>query len=155
MQDRHHLKRGRQLQNKLFILLILLSLVVPVVAQSVVQDTAALLQSDTITPHTKSNAIDARVEYTSTDSMVIMGNGIAHMYGAGDVKYKNMELSAEYIRIHMDSSTLYAQGVLDTIENEWIGKPVFVEGEDSYETDEITYNLRTQKGLILNANFIY
>ena len=140
------------MQNKLFILLIyMLSLVVPVVAQSVVQDTAALLQSDTITPHTKSNAIDARVEYTSSDSMVIMGNGVAHMYGAGDVKYKNMELSAEYIRIHMDSSTLYAQGVLDTIENEWIGKPVFVEGEDSYETDEITYNLRTQKGLILNA----
>ena len=129
----------------------MLSLVVPVVAQSVVQDTAALLQSDTITPHTKSNAIDARVEYTSSDSMVIMGNGVAHMYGAGDVKYKNMELSAEYIRIHMDSSTLYAQGVLDTIENEWIGKPVFVEGEDSYETDEIIYNLRTQKGLILNA----
>ena len=129
----------------------MLSLVVPVVAQSVVQDTAALLQSDTITPQTKSNAIDARVEYTSSDSMVIMGNGVAHMYGAGDVKYKNMELSAEYIRIHMDSSTLYAQGVLDTIENEWIGKPVFVEGEDSYETDEITYNLRTQKGLILNA----
>ena len=83
--------------------------------------------------------------------MIIMGNGIAHMYGSGDLKYKSMELTAEYIRVHMDSSTLYANGVLDTITEEWIGKPVFSEGEDSYETDEITYNLETQKGIILNA----
>lgn len=99
----------------------------------------------------KPQAIDARVEYTSQDSMVIMGNGIAHIYGEGDLKYKTMELTAEYIRVHMDSSTLYAKGVLDTIEDEWIGKPVFADGEDSYETDEIIFNLRTQKAIILNA----
>ena len=99
----------------------------------------------------KKETIDAKIEYTSSDSMVIMGNGIAYMYGNGDLKYKTMELTAEYIRVHMDSSTLYAKGVLDTIENEWIGKPVFTEREDSYETDEITYNLKTQKGIIRNA----
>ena len=129
----------------------MLLLTSPIVAQSVTLDSVNLQQSDTVNVQTPNNAIDAKVEYTSSDSMVIMGNGIAHMYGSGDVKYKNMTLTAEYIRIHMDSSTLYAKGMLDTIENEWIGKPVFSEGEDSYETDEITYNLRTQKGLILNA----
>lgn len=73
------------------------------------------------------------------------------MYGDGDLKYKSMGLKAEYIRVHMDSSTLYASGVLDTIENEWIGRPIFSEGDDSYKTEEITYNLKTQKGLIRNA----
>ena len=99
----------------------------------------------------KKATIDARIEYTSTDSMVIMGNGIAHMYGSGDLKYKTMGLTAEYIRVSMDSSTIFAKGVLDTIENEWVGQPVFSEGQDSYETEEITYNLKTQKGFIRNA----
>ena len=105
----------------------------------------------TVTEQKKEAAIDAKIEYTSSDSMVITGNGIAYMYGSGDLKYKSMELTADYIRVHMDSSTLYAKGVYDTIENEWVGKPVFSEGNDEYETDELTYNLRTQKGLILNA----
>ena len=99
----------------------------------------------------KSDAIDAKIEYSSADSMVITGNGIAYLFGSGELKYKSMELTAEHIRVHMDSSTLHAKGVLDTIENEWIGKPKFSEGNDQYETDEITYNLRTQKGLIYNA----
>lgn len=133
----------------------MLQLTAPILAQDVVRDSVST-SSDSIVNNSletqpKTNPIDAKIEYTSSDSMVIMGNGIAHMYGSGDLKYKSMELTAEYIRVHMDSSTLYAKGVFDTIENEWIGKPIFSEGNDEYETDEITYNLRTQKGLILNA----
>lgn len=133
----------------------MLQLTAPILAQDVVRDSVST-SSDSIVNNSlktqpKTSPIDAKIEYTSSDSMVIMGNGIAHMYGSGDLKYKSMELTAEYIRVHMDSSTLYAKGVFDTIENEWIGKPVFSEGNDEYETDEITYNLRTQKGLILNA----
>ena len=93
-------------------------------------------------------AIDAPVHYTSKDSIVMMGNGVAYMYGSGDVKYKSMQLTAEYIRVQMDSSTVYANGVLDTVENEWKGKPVFKDGKDSYESNEMTYNLKTKKGFI-------
>ena len=96
----------------------------------------------------KKNPIDARVEYTSKDSMVMTGDGLAFMYGDGELRYKSMELTAEYIRICMDSSTLYARGEMDTIENEVVGKPVFKDGKDSYESNEITYNLKTQKGII-------
>lgn len=94
------------------------------------------------------NPIDARVEYTSKDSMVMTGDGLAFMYGDGELRYKSMELTAEYIRICMDSSTLFARGELDTIENEVVGKPVFKDGKDSYESNEIMYNLKTQKGVI-------
>ena len=99
----------------------------------------------------KKQAIDARITYTSQDSMVITGDGVAHMYGSGELQYKSMGLKAEYIRVNMDSSMLYAQGVMDTIENEWVGKPVFSEGNDSYETEQIRFNLKTQKALIRNA----
>ena len=99
----------------------------------------------------KKKAIDARITYTSQDSMVITGDGVAHMYGSGELQYKSMGLKAEYIRVNMDSSMLYAQGVMDTIENEWVGKPVFSEGNDSYETEQIRFNLKTQKALIRNA----
>lgn len=37
---------------------------------------------------------------------------------------------------------------MDSVEGEWIGRPVFKDGNDSYESDQITYNLKTQKGFI-------
>ena len=111
----------------------------------------SLLQSSIPPVAPKKETLDDRIEYSSTDSMVIMGNGVAHMYGSGELQYKAMKLTAEYIRMHMDSSTLYAKGLFDSIENEVVGKPVFSEGNDSYETSEITFNLKTQKAFIRNA----
>jgi lipopolysaccharide assembly outer membrane protein LptD (OstA) len=34
------------------------------------------------------------------------------------------------------------------LDYEWKGKPVFKDGKDTYETNEITYNIKTQKGYI-------
>ena len=86
----------------------------------VLHDNAAAISStDTLpAPQPKKNAIDARVAYMSQDSLIITGKGIAHMYGSGQVNYKALELTADYIRVCMDSSTVFAKGVLDTIENE-------------------------------------
>ncbi len=156
------------MKNKWYILLLgVMLLATPIVAQEPLSTLSSRTKEDSLAvtpplaqgtkangnsaPSPKPTAIDARIEYTSTDSMVIMGNGIAHMYGSGDLKYKTMGLTAEYIRVSMDSSTIFAKGVLDTIENEWVGQPVFSEGQDKYETEEITYNLKTQKGFIRNA----
>lgn len=151
-------------RNKLYILCLLLGWLdlatfaqaqstVPVPIQpadSLNADTDSVAASQADPPADKQN-IDAPIAYTSKDSMVIMANGTAHIYGSGDVQYKTMGLTAEYIRMNMDSSTLFASGVLDTIENEWIGKPVFKDGQDSYESNEMTYNLKTKKGFIRHA----
>ena len=96
----------------------------------------------------KPNTITAPIDYVANDSIVLMGNGIAYLHGESDVKYEQMELTSEYIRVHMDSSQVFAQGILDSVEGEWIGRPVFKDGNDSYESDQITYNLKTQKGFI-------
>ena len=95
--------------------------------------------------------LDAPVSYSSEDSVVMLGDGTAILHGKGVLNYKTMELDAEYIRMRSDSSTIYAVGVYDSLRDEWIGKPVFKEGKDSYESGEITYNIKTQKGFIRNV----
>jgi len=81
----------------------------------------------------------------------MLGDGTAFLHGNGVVHYKTMELDAEFIRVKSDSSTIYAVGVYDTVSDEWKGKPVFKDGNDSYESGEITYNIKTQKGFIRNV----
>lgn len=105
------------------------------------------ITATTATPQKKSQ-IEAPIDYVAKDSIVLMGNGVAHLHGESDVKYQEMELTSEYIRVRTDSNLVFAKGVLDTVENEWIGRPVFKDHNDSYESDEITYNLKTQKGFI-------
>ena len=94
------------------------------------------------------NEIKSPIHYQASDSMVMMADGTAYLHGKGDLKYEQMELTSEYIRMNMDSSQIFAAGVYDSINDEWIGRPVFKDGKESYETSEITYNLKTQKGYI-------
>lgn len=99
----------------------------------------------------RSNAaqmIDSRIDYTANDSIVMLANGTAFLHGQGDIKYKEMELRSEYIRVKMDSNTVYARGVTDSVSGEIKGKPVFKEGKDEYESNEMTYNMKTKKGYI-------
>lgn len=91
------------------------------------------------------------VAYSAKDSVVMRYDGTATLHGSGNVQYEAMDLKSDYIRFHMDSSLLYARGVYDSIDEEWHGKPVFKEGKDSYESNEITYNMQTQKGFIRNV----
>ena len=96
----------------------------------------------------KSSSLNGPVHYQASDSMIMMGNGTAYLHGSGELKYQTMELKSEYIRMNVDSSQIYARGVYDSLNYEWKGRPVFTEGKDSYETSEITYNIKTQKGYI-------
>ena len=96
----------------------------------------------------KPSALSGPVHYQASDSMIMMGDGTAFLHGNGDLKYETMELKSEYIRMNMDSNLIYARGVWDSLNYEWRGRPVFTEGNDSYETSEITYNIKTQKGYI-------
>ena len=111
---------------------------------------ADTLPSDSLPSKKKSNPLDAKVEYAAQDSIVFWSNGTGFLHGEGDVKYKNITLKAEYIRVKMDSSLLYAKGTVDSI-GDPVGDPVFGEGESEYNSKEITYNLQTGKGFVKNA----
>ena len=70
--------------------------------------------------------------------------GAATLYGSGKVNYQNIELAAEVISMNLDSSTVHAYGIKDTTGVEK-GKPVFKEGDTSYDTETIRYNFKTKK----------
>lgn len=103
-------------------------------------------EPDTVTQK-KKDALDAPVEYESTDSMVWSRGGNASLFGSGKVVYQNIKLDAEIIKMQIDSSLVYADGVKDSLGN-WKGTPVFMDGGTPYESLHMSYNFKTEKGYI-------
>ncbi len=101
----------------------------------------------------KKNGIDAPVEYTANDSLVYDAmSKTANLYGSSEVKYENMDLKSDKIRMSLDSSLVHATGSPDSTEKTGVkGRPVFQMGSDSYDTDTISFNFKTKKGLVQNA----
>jgi hypothetical protein len=98
----------------------------------------------------KPNQIDAEIAYSAQDSIVLLGNGTGFLHGKSDVKYKNIELKADFVRVKMDSSLVFAHGKLDSI-GKRVDDPVFTENKTEYTSKELTYNLKTKKGYIRQA----
>ncbi|WP_301910883.1 putative LPS assembly protein LptD [Bacteroides congonensis] len=99
---------------------------------------------DSVAPVQKKQPLDAPVVYESNDSTVFTLGGSATLYGSGKVNYQNIELAAEVISMNLDSSTVHAYGIKDSTGVEK-GKPVFKEGDTSYDTETIRYNFKTKK----------
>lgn len=113
-----------------------------------ISDTTHVATTDSVPQ--KDNGIDAPVYYESKDSIVMTGTNMMYLFGNGNVKYKNLDLTAEYIEVNTDSSLAYATFALDTLGNEF-GYPIFKEGETSYEMKTMRYNFKTKKGFITDV----
>ena len=99
----------------------------------------------------KKNGIDAPVQYVANDSLIYEGgSGMAYLFGESNVTYQDMDLKSEEIYMCLDSSLVYARGGKDSTGVEF-GTPVFVMGNDTYETDSMAFNFKTKKGLISNV----
>ena len=98
----------------------------------------------------KKDAIDAPVYYECTDSMVWSRTGNAYLYGAGKVRYDKIELTADVIKLNMDSSVVHASGRIDTT-GMTTGLPIFMDGGTPYESDRMSYNFKSKKGFINNV----
>ena len=106
----------------------------------------ALVSVDSIA-RKKKQPLDAPVTYEATDSIVFTEGGFAHLYGDGKVNYEKIELKSEVITMNMDSSTIYARGVIDSM-GVSSGLPVFTDGGTPYESKEMRYNFKSKKGFI-------
>ncbi|MCE9106695.1 putative LPS assembly protein LptD [Bacteroides pyogenes] len=102
------------------------------------------LRIDSVTPFSKKQPLEAPVIYESTDSMVFTLGGTATLYGSGKVNYQKIELAAEVISMNLDSSTVHAYGIEDST-GVIKGKPVFKDGDTSYDTKLISYNFKSKK----------
>ncbi len=102
-------------------------------------DSLAGLSRSSLKEPAFSNARDSIVE-VFTD-----GKRMIYYYGDVTVKYQDMTLTAERMDYDMNSGTVYARGVLDTLTGEWKGLPVMTQGKQSYKMHEIRYNFNSQK----------
>lgn len=90
------------------------------------------------------------VVFSAKDSLVMRGQQNAFLYGDGTVEYGEFNLNSAEIRMELDSSTVYASGVPDSI-GEISGNPVFRQGGDEYESKSMKYNFKTERGYITDV----
>lgn len=98
----------------------------------------------------KKEALEDIVTYTASDSMVLRNGNMAYMFGSSKINYQDIELTAQEIRMDMDSSTVYAIGVTDSLGNT-IGSPIFKDPSGEYESETMKYNFKSERGYITNV----
>lgn len=99
----------------------------------------------------KGIGLDAPINLSSADSLVYdAANKRVFLYGNSTVKYQNMDLNSDKIRMSLDSSLVHATGTADST-GQVYGSPVFMMGQDKYESDTMSYNFKSKRGFINNV----
>lgn len=92
--------------------------------------------------------IETTVNYIASDSIYYnMENQKISMYGDSNIDYGTINLKAEEIKIDWNNKLIDANFKFDTLGKK-IGKPIFTEENQSYETDKISYNFDSKKAKI-------
>ncbi len=98
-----------------------------------------------------SKALEAPVEYTAEDSVIYNARtGLSSLYGNSNVKYQDMDLTADQIQMNMDSALVRAFLRTDSVGSSE-QRPLFKQGSDDYELDSLAFNYKTKKGLIFGV----
>jgi hypothetical protein len=96
----------------------------------------------------KKNDIETTINYNAKDSMVFeIENKRLRMYGDTHIDYGGITLESGQTSIDWTERNIKSQYTLDSLGRKR-GKPVFSEGSDSYETDDILYNFKTKRAII-------
>ena len=90
--------------------------------------------------------LDAEVQYSSEDS-TLFDKGKVYLFGNARVSYQDVELTAHYIELDIDSSLAYAHGTVDSLGVEQ-GLPVFKDKSGEYTMRRMRYNFETEKAII-------
>ena len=108
-------------------------------------DTTQSLVNDTVDTR---GEIETTVNYVAADSIFYnIENQKISMYGESNIDYGNITLQAEEIEIDWNQKTIEANFKVDSLGKK-VGKPIFSEDNQSYETDKITYNFDSKKAKI-------
>ncbi|MDE6161607.1 MAG: LPS-assembly protein LptD, partial [Muribaculaceae bacterium] len=94
--------------------------------------------------------LDNAVQFSSSDSMIIVRRDSAFMYGNSSVTYGEIKLDAAQIEMNLGDNTVYAVGRPDSV-GEMQGNPIFHEASGDYEASTMRYNFKTEKGIISNV----
>ncbi len=107
----------------------------------------AVAKVDSVKTQPKSD-IETTITYSARDSINSnLENKIIKLYGDAKVKYGDIELQAEEIVIDYELSTITAHSRADST-GEHIGYPIFINGNEKYETKDMVYNFKNKKAKI-------
>lgn len=92
--------------------------------------------------------IETTINYSAKDSIFYdLKSQKIKLYGNSKIDYGEINLEAYEILVDWNDKTLDANYLIDSTGKK-IGKPIFSEGNQSYETDKITYNFDSRKAKI-------
>lgn len=113
---------------------------------STLGDTLHVMRADTLPP--KPPFLQDAIQYDAIDSMIVSLDGQkVYLYNQAKVNYQNIELSAYYIELDLDTKEIYAEGIKDST-GEMTQKPIFKQGAEEYESETMRYNFDTEKAFI-------
>ena len=97
----------------------------------------------------KKTDLETTVFYSAIDSTVLDAEKqVVKLYGGAKLKYGNIALEADYIRLDWSKNEVFAKGTLDTATKKIIGLPVFTQGQDKYDSEEVRYNFKSKRASI-------
>ena len=115
---------------------------------SLLHDTLTYSNRRRITSKRSESAIETQVICSASDSVYRdMSLKKVFYFGNAEAKYEDIILKADYLEFDLETSTCKAHGSLDSL-GRMKGRPVFTQGESTFEAEEMLYNFKTKKGII-------
>ena len=116
--------------------------IVDSLANSPVADTTVAI------PERRPSDINTTIDYNARDSMHFdLATQNLYLYGEANVTYGNIKLSADQIIVNWQAKTIKAIYSTDSAGAK-VGKPIFQDRDETYETDEMIYNFQSRKAVI-------
>ncbi len=97
------------------------------------------------------DAVDETIVYTADGYMKTdLRTKKVSLVENARVTYGTIELTADSIVLDMETGSVYATGRIDST-GQMVGKPVYKDKSEEFESRELTYNFKSQKGVIRNV----
>ena len=95
------------------------------------------------------NELNEQVVSYAKDSIIydILNNKI-FLYNNAEIKYESVTLKAAYIELDSDKNIVFAKSLVNDSTGENYGYPFLLKMIKSFNSEEITYNFNTKKGII-------
>ena len=108
------------------------------------------MPQDSLTLWARKDAVDTIIVYKAEDSVLyVLDDKRMYMYDKAAIDYGKTAIRAARITINWDNSTIEASGVPDSTDGgKLTGTPVLKEGKDEYTGEAMTFNFKTEKGVI-------
>jgi hypothetical protein len=124
---------------------------IPVVGDTLknqAKDSLKVVKGDTIKP--KSD-LKSPINYKATQYMLLDVKGkLLFLNDGGELTYEQMKLLADSVVVDWNTSTVSATSRTDS-SGKRVGKPQFEDNGQKYDAEDMTYNFKSQKGLVEGA----